>query len=253
MGDVEEIQEEVERLLRKCSDVELPLIATHVKVTEEEFRDKPRRDVLRSIQNAFDVIQEGEQKMSMFAELKSVLPTKLHVSLENILNKIHEVKPEVEPTDRVDDNDKKEDVLKILQGLGLSANLGSSPASMYRRQLKITGNIGDSQKEINYINLCSQINEAKAIGYKAEEIVAAVKKAILPGTGLRTYFDSQDTISLDNMLKFLRNYFQEKSPTELFNTLNSLCQGEDEEASTFLLRALEVRQKVICRRNGEIR
>ena len=64
-----------------------PQFAAHLEVEDGEFRDKPSRGVLRSIQNVFDTITEGEQKMSMFSEMKPVLPTKLHVSLENILTK----------------------------------------------------------------------------------------------------------------------------------------------------------------------
>ena len=138
--------------------------------------------------------------------------------------------------------DKESDAtLRLLQGLGFGAE-----TNMYRRIFKISGTIGEgTTKDINYINLCSQINEAKQSGYKSHEIVTAVKKAIAPVSGLRTYFDSQEHISLDSMLQFLRSYFRERSPTELFNELNNMCQRADEEPASFLMRALEIRQKVI--------
>ena len=140
--------------------------------------------------------------------------------------------------------------LELLQSLGISKV--ASQNSMYRREFKISGSIEDgSTKALNYINLCSQINDGKKRGYKSDEIVAAVKRAITPGTGLRTYVDSQQTMSLDSLLQFLRSYFHEQSPTELFTDLTKLCQKNNEDASSFLLHALEVRQKVLIASTAE--
>ena len=119
--------------------------------------------------------------------------------------------------------------------------------SLYRRVFKISGTIGDSKTGgMNYINLCSQVVDAKNSGYKDQEIAIAIKKAISPGSVLRTYFDTLSALPLEKMLHVLRDYYREKTPTELFTELSTLCQGAREESMDFLLRGFEARQRVMA-------
>lgn len=114
-----------------------------------------------------------------------------------------------------------------------------------RRQLKIMGIIGDikDSKSINYINLMSQVSDARASNYKDDEIARAIKKAISASSNLRTYFDASETMDLNKMLTMLRDFYQEKSASELFHELGQLCQSPQEKSTDFLLRAMQMRQR----------
>ena len=122
-----------------------------------------------------------------------------------------------------------------------------------RRQLKIIGVIGDSKdaKTINYINLLSQVTDAQASGFKDEEIARSIKKSVAANSHLRTYFDSVVTMPLKKMLSILRDFYQEKSASELFAELGQLCQNPTEKSTDFLLRAMQTRQRTTSAANAE--
>ena len=143
---------------------------------------------------------------------------------------------------------KPAELVSLLQSLSVPRE-----TSLFKRSLKILGTIGDSKDKncINYINLCSQVNDAKSTGYSDSEIARAVKKAILPNSYLRTYFDTEVNIDLNRMLAMLRDFFREKSSSELFSDLSTLCQSAQEKATDFLLRAFEQKAKVISASRAE--
>ncbi|CAB4015637.1 Hypothetical predicted protein [Paramuricea clavata] len=52
-------------------------------------------------------------------------------------------------------------------------------------------------------------------------------------------------MSLLRLKQILRAHFKEKSGTEMYQELTSLCQGPKESAQDFLIRAMNLRQQVI--------
>ena len=131
----------------------------------------------------------------------------------------------------------------------------SSNSFEYKRPLKIVGVIAVQDKDnknngISYTNLSSQIADAKAT-YSEDEIVREVKKAISTQSPLRTYFDTQEKLKLKQMLEMLREYYQEKDSSELFTELSQLTQRTSEKSTEFLIRALELRQKLTSAAKAE--
>ena len=127
----------------------------------------------------------------------------------------------------------------------LMRNLSTQPTStsLYRRMFKINGNIG-GKDGLSYISICSQVVDAQQTGYTDHEIIMGLKRAMASGSTLRTYFDSQTGLTLQKVLSFLRDYFKQKSATELFTDLSRVAQNSEENAINFLLRAFELRQQV---------
>ena len=123
----------------------------------------------------------------------------------------------------------------------------SSASVEFKRPLKIVGVVAAQEKDknngISYINLSSQIADAKS-NYKEEEIVRAVKKSVSLMSPLRTYFDTQENLKLEKMLEILRNYYHEKDSNELFTELSQLGQKNTEKPTEFLIRAMELRQRL---------
>jgi hypothetical protein len=123
---------------------------------------------------------------------------------------------------------------------------------MLRRQLKVIGVIGSNSKDnITYLNLLSQIADARANKYSDDEIARAVRKAISATSHLRTYFDTQVNIDLRKMVNIIRDFYQERTASELFQSLGGLCQQPQEKSTDFILRAFELRQKVIMAADAE--
>lgn len=154
----------------------------------------------------------------------------------------HQSPPRIQSEHRSADTD---DVNTGRQAMDLLRALADASIAQ-RRQFKITGAIGDVdvKKNINYTNLLSQIADGKASKFTDDEIARGIKKAVAVNCHLRAYFDAVETLELPAMLDVLRNFWQEKSASELFSELGQLTQAATEKTTSFLLRALEIRQRV---------
>ena len=129
-----------------------------------------------------------------------------------------------------------------------TSSAGATKLAPFRKDLKISGQI-DCKTGISYTSLRRQIENAKAKGYKDIDIIDAVIKAIPPTSGLRRYLEGKELLTMDNCIQILRAHYNEKSATELYNELGQLTQQAKESSSEFLMRALEVKQKVIYASN----
>ena len=79
-----------------------------------------------------------------------------------------------------------------------------------------------------------------------EEIVDAVIKAINPGIQLRNYLESiGPALTLPRLRKILRSHYQEKNAIELHHSLATVHQKKSEDAQSFVLRTLNLRQKLL--------
>ncbi len=73
----------------------------------------------------------------------------------------------------------------------------------------------------------------------------AVIRAISPGLQLRSYLEGKPNLTLSTLRRILRSHFQEKSATELYKQLTSEFQGNKETPQNFLMRVLDLRQKIL--------
>lgn len=121
----------------------------------------------------------------------------------------------------------------------------SGPA--WRKDFKISGQIGDpGQKEkLSFSSLAHQIENGLSRGYPECEIVDAVIRAISPGLQLRSYLEGKQNLTLPTLRRILRSHFQEKNATELYKQLTSESQGNKETPQNFLMRVLDLRQKIL--------
>ena len=119
--------------------------------------------------------------------------------------------------------------------------------TILKRDLRISGTIGgQGQKDqLSYISLTRQIHSAMGKGYKEREIVDAIIRAIAPGVQLRDYLEAMRDSGLASVMKIIRAHYHEKSAAELYTSLANLVQSPSEEPREFLLRALNLREKII--------
>ena len=118
----------------------------------------------------------------------------------------------------------------------------------WRREFKIKGQIGkvgDKENKLDYISVKRQITKGKARGHKDPEIVEGVIYATVPGSTLRKFLQSSDDLSVPTLLDILRAYFREADTVDLLQQLATASQGPKEDAQTFLMACLDLKNRII--------
>ena len=233
MGDFQIL---IEAELRKCSVVELRLIGAGINIEAGEIGDdKSKAQVMRVITDVFDGLPDDDQKRTTVMRLLPHAPLEIQNSIMSLLTmKPTDPKP---PTS----NEHLQQTLELLKGMGLTAAFSSK----FKKELKISTIDESSSESLNYISLCSEINDGRIKGYTEEEIRMALRKAVAARSSLRTIFDAQEDMSLESMLSFIRTVLKEKSAAELKQDLDRECQKGDDTPQTFVLRAIRLREQVL--------
>ena len=78
-----------------------------------------------------------------------------------------------------------------------------------------------------------------------KELVDGLIKCIVPGLPLKDYLEAMREMGLETIMKIVRAHYQEKNASELYANLANLAQSPAEEPQNFLLRALNLREKII--------
>ena len=90
-----------------------------------------------------------------------------------------------------------------------------------------------------------QIDSGLKRDYQENEIVDAVIRAISPHSSLRSYVETISDLSLAKLRRILRVHYREKTASEVYQQLATVCQqSSGESPQQFLLRALDLRNKV---------
>lgn len=89
------------------------------------------------------------------------------------------------------------------------------PWQHLERSSKISGHIRDSRQkdQLSFTTLAHQINAGLNHGYKEEEVIEAVIRALNPGMRLRSYLECKLDLTFANLCKILRSHYQEKEAT----------------------------------------
>ncbi|KAL7883023.1 hypothetical protein SRHO_G00006810 [Serrasalmus rhombeus] len=119
--------------------------------------------------------------------------------------------------------------------------------SSWPKEFKIAGQVGEpGQKDrLTFSSLARQIEHGLNKGFPELEIVDAVIRAIAPGMQLRSYLEGKANLTLPILHRILCSHYQERSATELYKQLTSEVQGIKETPQAFLIRALDLRQKIL--------
>ena len=222
-------QMEVEQIFRVSTADELQKVANAWELPEGDWKDKQSREVLRKLQDKLDedmIDEETKEKLY----LKTV-PCLASSNSQKMMKVLLGQRDEVLNSTNV----QNVSVQELLQ------------SSTLRKDLKINGIIGGSREreQVTYMGLLSQVDEARVKEYSDDEIARSVRKIVAPGCSLRTLLDAKPDMTLQNVLALIRSFLKEKSSTELFQELNNTCQRENEDAQEFVLRAMELREKII--------
>jgi hypothetical protein len=112
------------------------------------------------------------------------------------------------------------------------------------KDFKFSGQI-DSKSGISYTNLIRQIEAGLKKGHSQDDIIDLVIRAVIPSSSLRSYLDGQQDMSLSTLRGILRAHYAEKNSTVLYTELASSVQSTKETSSEFLIRSMDLRNKIL--------
>ena len=120
-------------------------------------------------------------------------------------------------------------------------------SSILKREFKISGTISESgqTEKLSFVSLTHQIDSGIKRGYKETDIVDAVIRSIAPHSSLSSYVETLSDLNLGKSRKILRIHFREKTASDLYQNLSIICQKPKESPQQYLLRALDLRNKVL--------
>jgi hypothetical protein len=263
---VNEKVELVMGILRVASFEQIQKIFESMELTEDPALEalpdgKRRRRMLLQIEDAMEDVEVSERIETIRNNLFPHLSAKVVENLEKrfdmkseLVKTAEESKPALtesarENNERVEDKAERiAETISILKHMGLD-RLNKT----LRRELKLTGTIGGEKDSLNWLSILSQINEARP-NYTENEIIAAIKRAAVASSPIRTYLEARSGNSLKDTMKFIRQYLKEKDPSDLLQELGGSFQQEEEEATKFLTRLIAMREKLtlMAREDGKI-
>ena len=152
-------------------------------------------------------------------------------------------KPKIEEQKKEEENIKdSEGNIEVLRELGILKK-----TSLLRREFRVKGQIGEvgQADKLSYVSLMHQITEGKAAGYDEDDIVNGVIRAMIPSLTLRNVLETTSNLTLERLLHFLEAHFDEKNTTDLWSKLTSMSQLPEETSYSFVLKCIELRQKIL--------
>ena len=119
--------------------------------------------------------------------------------------------------------------------------------NIFMKPFKISGKIGKvgQNDSLTYSSLIFQLENGIKKGYSEVNIIDAMIKCISHESELRQYLEGRSDLNLVSLGKMLRYHYKEKDATTLFTSLSTAKQGNQESAQDFVLRLMNLRQKIL--------
>ena len=203
------------------------------------------RDKITELQEAATVAQKQTQEAELQEEQR-----KKEQEEERLRKEIEALQLKLAATQEQNKKDKpesKEIKTPAPNRMLIQSTSPSYPPAPWHKDFKIAGQIGEpGQKDrLTFSSLARQIEHGLSKGVPELEIVDAVIRSIIPGMGLRSYLEGKANLTLPTLRRILRSHYQEKSATDLYKQLTSEVQGIKETPQNFLIRSLDLRQKIL--------
>ena len=277
-SELEELQLQVEGGICKLPISEMEQLAEHVGLESKEYKGKSKLAMSKVVRaKVEDELGKTENKVEYLTELQNFIagtPPPLEEIDPNKEAKQESVKMKLEYEalckqfqEMMESYKKKmeqasvkvEDTKPPTPATTASKPKEGSVVSLVdvktalRRDFKIMGVIGgDEQKDrLSFVSLIRQIDAGMDKGYKEREIIDAVIRAISPSLKLRSYLETMKELTLAKLRQMLRAHYKQKSGTELYQELTTMCQSPKETPQDFLIRALDLRQQVLFASQAE--
>ena len=115
-------------------------------------------------------------------------------------------------------------------------------AGLLRRELRITGCIGDpSQKhKLSCICVKHQIYEARKQVYLNREIVNSIIRAMYSSLRLKSILEMKQNLDMPSLLNYLQHHYEEKSTPDLCVDLTATTRMPNETPVDFVLKRIKL-------------
>ena len=264
-SELEELQLQVEGGICKLPIVEMEQLAEHVGLESKEYKGKSKLAMSRIVRAKVEVeLGQTENKVEYLTELQNFIAGTPPPLEKTGQNEEESVKPKMEYEalckqfeEMMESYKKKMEQASVKQEDTKSPKEGNvslvDVKTALRRDFKIMGVIGgEEQKDrLSFVSLIRQIDAGREKGYKEQEIIDAVIRAISPSLKLRSYLETMKELTLAKLRQMLRAHYKQKSGTELYQELTTMCQSPKETPQDFLIRALDLRQQVLFASQAE--
>lgn len=254
IGDVSETQSKAQMLkvFRKAIDA----------VVDKEGDESTKISWLQTLlsrvdENVLPPLEESaqEKEISALTSAYEELLKSFESQKKDILAKLDQVKgsalgtgtkDSLSPTETPGSPTVELEVMGPISGGPMPTNAGVQ-YPWFHREFKIMGQIGEPGQadKLTFVSLSRQVDVGVKKGYRENEIIDAVVRAISPHSSLRSYVESLPELTLAKLRKILRIHYREKTASELYHQLATTFQTPKETPQQFLLRALDIRNKVI--------
>ncbi|KAK7907779.1 hypothetical protein WMY93_016391 [Mugilogobius chulae] len=275
---MEQLLDEIVETLWSLGKPELIQVCHHLKCSEpagEGFQGQTRRALMKVVESTLGEIEKGEdpQVFQQFIHNLQLFVQSLekHETVEPVQEKtenaaIEKLKQEYAQLQQAQADERR--VLEEKIG-ALGAQLNNMAVSSERevnspvtprppevtlkKDFKIWGQIGEAgQKEkLSFTSLTNQIESGLKKGYPENEIIEAVIKAVSPGLHLRDLLEVKRDLTLPTLKIILRGHYKVDSSSDLLHRLMNISQDPKESAQAFLFRAIELREKLLCKSGEE--
>ena len=270
--EMEDVETTVFEKLGQLDAVGLGEVCFHINNEEAEKYSGKRHALLKWLLRYLTsaTVDESDNKEAMFRELLDFIGTveqKQKVKNETPENiEKPDTKPtkfkiikvvEPEPAEQPKIYQQKSKINPLASPFTPSFNFDQDEEKMrsiFMKELKISGKIGDEKStkdSLSYSSLIFQIQNAQKRGYSNANIIDAVIKSITHTNPLRQYLEGRDDLTFADLSQILRYHFKEKDATSLFTSLSTAKQGSSETCHDFVLRLMNLRQKILFVSNEE--
>ena len=173
--------------------------------------------------------------LNKYLETEELDCEKLKVLSSSLSKQGKQIRPK-EKTEPLEATDDKKATVKTEQKPMVSI-------SKLKRDFKISGQIGDvlQKDRLSFSSLVHQIENGLKNDYTEDEI----KEAVNPALSLRSYLEDKADLTLAKLRRIMRSHYQERTATELYHQLSSTVQQPKEKPQEFLIRLLDLKQKVL--------
>lgn len=274
---MEQLQDEVSRMLLLLEKSELISVCEHLKCSEPVggFASQTRRALIRLAEKTLDDIEEEEDSESFEQFLQHLLSvmsslkqpklntsgTELEETSESDAQDEERTRPKQEQNEAQKQLQKEIGILgerlkiktRVEDTLTAVGPLTSLPEVTLRREFRICGQIGEAgqRDKLSYTSLINQIESGQRKGHSESEIIEAVIRAVSPGLHLREMLEIKRGLTLPTLKTILRGHFKVDSSSDLLHRLMNISQEPKESAQNFLFRAIELKEKLLWKSDDE--
>lgn len=275
---MEQVLDEIIATLWTLGKPELIKVCHHLKCSEpagEEFNGQTRRALMKMVETTIGETEDGEdpQVFQQFVgELQSFVQSlEAHETVEPDSQKsenaaIERLRQEYEQLQQAQAEERRLLEEKIgalgakLSSIAVTSEREATPPATHRvpevtlkKDFKIWGQIGEAgqRDKLSFTSLTNQIESGIKKGYSENEIIEAIIKAVSPGLHLRDLLEVKRDLTLPTLKIILRGHYKVDSSSDLLHRLMNISQDPKESAQAFLFRAIELREKLLCKSGEE--